>query len=49
MSDELFLEIIYQLHLLEKLLEKENNPIKQVRYNGMKEALLYVLEKSNDL
>ena len=45
----LLLEILYQLHLIEKLLEKEQSPIKRVRYEGMKEALLYILEKENEL
>ena len=34
---------------IEKLLEKEQSPIKRVRYEGMKEALLYILEKENEL
>ena len=49
MKPELWLEILYQLHLIEKLLEKEQSPIKRVRYEGMKEALLYILEKENEL
>ena len=44
MKPELWLEILYQLHLIEKLLEKEQSPIKRVRYEGMKEALLYILD-----
>lgn len=43
MNSEIFLEIIYQLHLLEKLLEKEQNVLKRAKYEGMKEALLYIL------
>lgn len=38
-----FLEILYQLNLLEKLLEKEENVLKRAKYEGMKEALIYVL------
>ena len=49
MKEELLIEILYQLHLLEKLLEKEPSPIKRVRYEAMKEALLFVLEKENDI
>jgi hypothetical protein len=49
MKSELFLEIIYQLHLLDKLLEKEQNVLKIVKYEGMKKALLYILEKENEL
>ena len=49
MKPELWLEILYQLHLIEKLLEKEQSPIKRVRYEGMKEAQLYILEKENEL
>ena len=49
MNPELFFEIISQLHLLDKLLEKEQNPIKIAKYEGMKEALLFILEKENSL
>ena len=43
MRQDVFLEILYQLHLLDKLLEKEQNVLKKAKYEGMKEALLYVL------
>ena len=49
MKPELLFEILYQIHLLEKLLEKEQSPIKRVKYEGMKEALLFVLEKEEEL
>jgi len=49
MSQELFEDIIYQLNLVEKLLEKENNPIKRCRYLGIEEALLYILEREYNL
>lgn len=48
MNDELYLEIIYQLYLLEKLIEKEPSPIKVVRYEGMRDALMYILSKENN-
>jgi len=48
-KDELFLEILYQLNLLEKLIKKEQSPIKRVKYEGMKEALLFVLKKESEL
>jgi len=46
---DLLFEILYQLHLLEKLLEKEQSPIKRVRYEGMRDALLFVLKKEEEL
>ena len=46
---ELVLEILYQINILDKLLEKEQSPIKRVRYEGMREALMFVLEKENEL
>lgn len=44
-----FLEILYQLNLLEKLLEKEENVLKRAKYEGMKEALIYVLSLEEKL
>ena len=49
LSQELLLEILYQLHLVEKLLEKEKDTIKRAKYEGIKEALLFILEKENSL
>ena len=49
MKPELWLEIIYQINLLEKLLDKETSPIKRVKYEGMLEALLFILEKESKL
>lgn len=43
MIPDIYFEIIYQLHLLDKLLEKEKSVLKIEKYRGMKEALLYVL------
>ena len=43
MIPDIYFEIIYQLHLLDKLLEKEKNVLKIAKYEGMKEALLYIL------
>lgn len=39
----MYFEIIYQLHILEKLIAQESNPFKLNRYKGMRDALLYVL------
>ena len=49
MNINIIIEILYQLHLLEQLLEKEQNQIKRAKYEGMKEALLFILEKENEL
>lgn len=49
MKIELLLDILYQLNLLEKLLNIEQNPIKRVKYEAMRDTLLYVLEKEKDL
>lgn len=43
--NNLYFDILYQLNLVTKLLEKEQNPIKITRYKGIQEALLYVLER----
>lgn len=49
MVNELFVDIIYQLRLLDKLIEKETNPIKRVRYEGMRDAFIYILEQEKEL
>lgn len=49
MIPDIYLEIIYQLHLLDKLLEKEKNVLKIAKYEGMKEALLYILSLEEKL
>ena len=49
LPSEIYLDIIYQLYLLDKLLEKETNVNKRLKYEGMKEALLYVLKLGGDL
>ena len=46
---DLLIEILYQLHLIEKILEKEQSPIKRVRYEGMRDAFLHILEKESEL
>ena len=42
-NQDFFIEILYQLHLVEQLLSKETSIAKRCKYEGMKEALLYVL------
>jgi hypothetical protein len=49
MIPDIYFEIIYQLHLLDKLLEKEKNVLKIAKYEGMKEALLYILSLEEKL
>lgn len=49
MMPDIYFEIIYQLHLLDKLLEKEKNVLKIAKYEGMKEALLYILSLEEKL
>ena len=49
MKLDLLIEILYQLHLIEKILEKEQSPIKRVKYEGMRDAFLYILEKESEL
>ena len=49
MCELYFLEILYQLNLLEKLLEKEENVLKRAKYEGMREALIYVLSLEEKL
>lgn len=49
MNPRLFEDIVYQLRLVEKLLEKETNPFKRCRYLGIEEALLYILEREYNL
>jgi hypothetical protein len=49
MNANLFMEILYQIHLLEKILSKETNTLKRAKYEGMLEALLFVLEKENEI
>ena len=43
MISDIYFEIVYQLYLLEKLLDKERNILKRAKYEGMKEALMYIL------
>ena len=49
MTNEIFLEIVYQLRLLNILIEKETNPVKKVRYEGMRDAFIYILEQESKL
>ena len=44
-----FLEILYQHKKKKKLLEKEENVLKRAKYEGMKEALIYVLSLEEKL
>lgn len=49
MIPDIYFEIIYQLHLLDKLLDREKNVLKIAKYEGMKEALLYILSLEEKL
>lgn len=42
-NQDLFLDILYQIYLLDKLLDKEKDVLKLAKYEGMKESLLYIL------
>lgn len=44
MSADLMMDLLYKYNLLSKLLEKETSPIKRVKYEGMLEAISYILE-----
>ena len=46
---DIYIEILYQLHLLDKLLDKEQNVLKKAEYEGMREALIYVLSLEENL
>ena len=49
MISDIYLEILYQLHLLDKLLDKEQNVLKRAKYEGMRDALIYVLSLEENL
>ena len=46
MNDELYLDLIYQLYLIEKLLKLEKNPIQRAKYEGMQTIITYILERN---
>lgn len=48
MRPDIYFSIIYQLYLVEKLIKLDNSIASKARYEGIREALMYVLSLEED-